>query len=69
MKIFLLELLINVLGLYVILPIFITGILAWLWLPIVFDISNCFGGVSLGLVLGIIISVVTEIIRQKVLEN
>ena len=44
------------------------GSMAWLWLPIVFDISNCFG-VGLGLVLGIIISVVTEIIRQKVLEK
>lgn len=69
MKTFLLGLLINALGLYVILPIFIIGGMAWLWLPIVFDISNCFGGVGLGLVLGIIISVVTEIIRQKVLEN
>lgn len=69
MKNFLLGLLISVLYMYVVLPIFIIGGMAWLWLPIVFDISNCFGGVGLGLVLGIIISVVTEIIRQNVLEN
>ena len=66
---FLLGLLINALYLYVVLPIFFVGGMAWLWLPIVFDISNCFGGVGLGIVLGTIISVVTEIIRQKVLEN
>lgn len=69
MKKLLLGLLISVLYMYVVLPIFIIGSMAWLWLPIVFNISNCFGGVGLGLVLGIIISVVTEIIRQKVLEN
>ena len=69
MKNFLLGLLISILYMYVVLPIFIIGGMAWMWLPIIFDISNCFGGVGLGLVLGIIISVVTEIIRQKVLEN
>lgn len=67
--IFLLGLLINALYLYVIGPIFITGIMAWIWLPIVFDINNYFGGVGLGLVLGIIISVGTEIIKQKVSEK
>ena len=50
---------------YVVLPIFIIGGMAWLWLPIVFDINNCFGGIGLGLVLGIIISVVTGIIGHK----
>ena len=69
MKNFLLGLLISVFYMYVVLPIFIIGSMAWAWLPIVFDISNCFGGVGLGLVLGIVISVVTEIIRQKFLEN
>lgn len=46
-------------------PFYIAAIMAWLWLPIVFDISNCFGGVGLGFVLGIIISVVTGIIEHK----
>ena len=50
---------------YVVLPIFIIGGMAWLWLPIVFDISNCFGGVGLGIVLGIITSVITGIIEHK----
>lgn len=65
MKNFLLGLLISVLYMYVVLPIFIISGMAWLWLPIVFDINNCFGGVGLGLVLGIIISVVTGIIGNK----
>ena len=62
---FLLGPLISALYMYVVLPIFFVGSMAWLWLPIVFDISNCFGGVGLGLVLGIIISVVTGIIAYK----
>ena len=65
MKNFLLGLLISILYMYVVLPIFIIGCMAWLWLPIVFNISNCFGGVGLGLVLGIIISVITGIIEHK----
>ncbi len=69
LKNFLLGLLINALYMYVVLPIFIIGGMAWAWLPIVFDISNCFGGAGLGFVLGIVILVVTEIIRQKILEN
>ena len=54
---------------YVVLPVYFAGVMAWIWLPIVFDINNCFGGVGLGLVLGIIISVGTEIIKQKVSEK
>lgn len=69
MKNFLLGILINALYMYVVLPIFIIGVMAWIWLPIVFDINNCFGGAGLGLVLGIIISVGTEIIKQKVSEK
>ena len=66
---FLLVLLINALYMYVVLPVYFAGVMAWAWLPIVFDINNCFGGVGLGLVLGIIISVGTEIIKQKVSEK
>lgn len=69
MKNFLLALLISVLYGYVLFPVYFAGVMAWIWLPIIFDISNCFGGVGLGLVLGIIISVVTEVISQKVLEK
>ena len=61
--------LINVLYMYVVLPVYFAGVMSWIWLPIVFDINNCFGGVGLGLVLGIIISVGTEIIKQKVSEK
>ena len=69
MKNLLLGLLISALYMYVLLPVYFAGVMAWIWLPIVFDINNCFGGVGLGLVLGIIISVGTEVIKQKVSEN
>ena len=54
---------------YFLAPFYVTAIMSWVWLPIVFDINNCFGGAGLGLVLGIIISVGTEIIKQKVSEK
>lgn len=54
---------------YFLAPFYVTAIMSWAWLPIVFDLNNCFGGAGLGFVLGIVISVVTEIIRQKVLEK
>ena len=43
-------------------PFYIAAIMAWAWLPIVFDLNNCFGGAGLGLVLGSIISVATTIV-------
>ena len=46
-------------------PFYIAAIMAWAWLPIVFDLNNCFGGAGLGFVLGIIISVVAGIIEYK----
>lgn len=46
-------------------PFYIAAIMSWAWLPIVFDLNNCFGGAGLGFVLGIIISVVTGIIEHK----
>ena len=65
---FLLGILINAFYMYVVLTIFFAAITAWLWLPIIFDISNCSGGIGLGLVLGIVILVVTTIVGYK-LEN
>ena len=46
-------------------PFYVAAIMAWAWLPIVFDLNNCFGGAGLGFVLGIVISVVTGIIEHK----
>ena len=54
---------------YFLAPFYIAAVMSWVWLPIIFDLNNCFGGIGLGFVLGIVISVVTEIIRQKVLEK
>lgn len=60
--VFLLGILINALYMYVVLPIIIIGGMAWIWLPIVFDINNCFGGVGLGFVLGLVISILTSVV-------
>lgn len=65
MKIFLLELLINVLGLYVILPIFITGIIAWLWVPLFFESSFSF---LIGIVITALTSIVAGVVEYK-LDN
>lgn len=65
MKIFLLELLINVLGLYVILPIFITGIIAWLWVPLFFESSFSF---LIGIAITVLTSIVAGVVEYK-LDN
>ena len=69
LKNILLVLLINTVYMYVVLPVYFAGVMSWAWLPIVFDLNNCFGGAGLGFVLGIVISVGTEIIKQKVSEK
>ena len=55
MKNFLLGLLINILWLYVILPIFITGIAAWLWVPLFFEFRGAF-------IIGIVITILTLVL-------
>ena len=54
--------LINALYLYVIGPIFITGIMAWLWVPLFFESS--FASI-IGIVITILTLVVTSIIEYK----
>ena len=54
---------------YFLAPFYIAAVMSWVWLPIIFDLNNCFGGAGLGFVIGIIISVGTEIIKQKVSEK
>ena len=55
----------SMLVIYFLGPFYIAAIMAWAWLPIVFDLNNCFGGAGLGFVLGIIISVVAGIVGHK----
>ena len=50
---------------YFLAPFYIAAVMSWVWLPIVFDWNNCFGGAGLGFVLGIIISVVAGVIGHK----
>ena len=62
MKNFLLGLLINALYMYVLLPVFIIGITAWLWVPVFFESSFSF---PIGIVITIVTLVVTGIIDYK----
>lgn len=60
MKNFLLGLLINALLLYVLFPIFIIGIMAWLWVPMFFEFKGAF---IIGIVITILTSVVTGVVE------
>ena len=56
---FFIEILINILWLYVILPIFIIGITAWLWAPMFFEFRGAF-------IIGIIITILTLVVAGMV---
>lgn len=62
MKNFLIGLLISFLYMYVVLPIFIIGCMAWLWVPMFFEFE---GAVVIGIVITILTLVVTGIIEYK----
>ena len=55
---FLLGLLISALYVCVLFPIFIVGIMSWLWMPLLFEFEGAF---VLGIVITILTSVVTGI--------
>ena len=60
--VFLLGLLINVLYAYVVFPIVLVGIMAWLWMPLLFEFE---GAAVIGVVITILTLVVTSIIEYK----
>lgn len=60
--VFLIGLLINAFTLYVILPIFIVGIMAWLWVPLFFEFE---GAVVIGIAISILTLVVIGIVGHK----
>lgn len=60
--VFLLGLLISALWLYVVLPIFLVGIAAWLWVPLFFEFK---GAVVVGIVISILTLVVAGIVDYK----
>ena len=62
MKNFLLGLLINALYLYIVLPIFFVGIMAWLWVPLFFEFE---GAVVIGIVTTTVTLVVAGIVDYK----
>ena len=59
---FLLGLLINALYMYVLFPIVIVGIMAWLWMPLLFEFEGAF---IIGVVITILTSVVIGIVEYK----
>lgn len=61
--------LIFILLTYLISPFFIAAIMAWVWLPVVFDLNNILGGFWLGFVLGSIISLGTAFVYNKLLGD
>ena len=60
--VFLLGLLINSLYMYVLFPIFIVGIMSWLWMPLFFEFEGAF---IIGIVISILTLVVAEIVECK----
>ena len=63
--VFLLELLINALYMYVVFPIVFVGIMAWLWVPMFFEFE---GAIVIGIVTSVLTLVVVGIVDYK-LEN
>ena len=62
MKNFLLGLLMNALYMYIVLPIFFVGIMAWLWVPLFFEFE---GAVVIGIVITILTLVLIGIVDHK----
>ena len=60
--IFLLGLLINALYMYVLFPMFFVGIMAWLWMPLLFEFEGAF---IIGIVITIVTLVVTGVVEYK----
>ena len=60
--VFLLGLLINVLYAYLVFPIVLVGIMAWLWVPLLFEFEGAF---IIGIVITILTSVITGIVEYK----
>ena len=60
--VFLLGLLINILYMYVVLPIVVVGIMAWLWVPLFFEFE---GAVVVGIVITILTLAVAGIVDYK----
>ena len=59
---FLLGLLINTFYTYVLFPVFIIGIMSWLWVPVFFEFE---GAVAIGIVTSVLTLVVAGIIEYK----
>lgn len=62
---FLLGLLMNALYMYVVLPVFFVGVMAWLWMSLLFEFE---GAVVTGIVITILTLVVTGVVEWK-LDN
>lgn len=63
---FLGSLLIHTLVSILVTPFVMLAYTAWIWLPVVFDLCNLFGGACLGFAIGIVILVAATITHHKV---
>lgn len=68
MKNFLIHLLGFLLGM-LLAPFYAVGISAWIWLPVVFELNNFFGGFWLGLIIGLVVSIGTQVLVDKLSDN
>lgn len=62
MKNLLLVLLINALYMYVVFPVYFAGVMAWLWMPLLFEFEGAF---IIGIVITVLTSVVTGVVKHK----
>ena len=60
--VFLLELLINALYMYVVFPIVFVGIMAWLWVPLFFEFE---GAAVIGIAISVLTLVIVGIVDYK----
>lgn len=68
MKNFLIHLLGFLLGM-LLAPFYAVGLSAWIWAPMMFSTFNFFGGFWLGLIIGLIVSIGTKVLVDKLSDN
>lgn len=54
---------------YFLAPFYIAAISAWVWVPIIFSVFNFFGGYWLGLIIGLVVSIGTQVLVEMLPGN
>ena len=50
-------------------PLYVVVLSAWLWVPIMFGTFNFFGGFWFGLIIGLLVSIGTKVLFEKLSDN